>query len=355
MSIEYRRITAVEDLNRAVDLEIEVWGMNGRDAVPANLMRSVSMHGGAVIAAYDDAQMIGMSLIFPLKSGSRFIAWSHMAGVKPAYQGQNVGFGIKQAQRVWALEQGYDEMRWTFDPLQRGNANFNLHRLGATASIYHRNYYGQMMDAINGQMTSDRLEVVWKLRDRRVKALAGGKAAAAAPMPEAVVLSSDADGNPIAAASDAPCLFAQIPRSLKSLMPDEINAWRMALRASLEDAFARGYVAVDFVEQGSSCGYVLEAPEPYYLYVLRCGDDSLYTGMTNDLDARLKQHNTGRGAAFTAARLPVTLLAAWKFRNRSSAMQAEAAFKKLKRTSKLEMIRSGKLYRDSTEFVAQIQ
>jgi predicted GNAT superfamily acetyltransferase len=283
-----------------------------------------------------------------------------MAGVHPDYQGQNIGFGIKQAQRVWALEHGYDEMRWTYDPLLRGNANFNLHRLGATAAIYHVNYYGRMEDEINILEDSDRLEVIWKLKSPRVKKLAAGNDSIVDDQPfsaDEFALTIDKSGKPALnpnCALDAERFFVPIPRSISGFDLDTAQSWRLTLREMLQDAFERGYVAVDFVEQDSTCGYILHAPTPYYLYVARCQDDSLYTGITNNLHKRLQQHNSGKGAAYTRSRRPVTLLGAWKFRNRSQALQAEAAFKQQTRAAKLTRLDKGGQYRESINFLVEI-
>lgn len=72
----------------------------------------------------------------------------------------------------------------------------------------------------------------------------------------------------------------------------------------------------------------------WYLYVLRCGDDSFYTGMTNDVARRLAEHQAGHGARYTRAHRPVALAGAWQFPDRAAAMRAEAAFKKLQRQVK---------------------
>ena len=76
-----------------------------------------------------------------------------------------------------------------------------------------------------------------------------------------------------------------------------------------------------------------------YMYVLECGDGSLYTGYTTDVQARLKKHQTGKGAKYTRARLPVTLLYQEEHPNKPAAMSAEALFKKKTRQAKLAYIK----------------
>ena len=77
--------------------------------------------------------------------------------------------------------------------------------------------------------------------------------------------------------------------------------------------------------------------------MLRCSDGSLYTGWTNDLEHRLKMHNSGRGANYTRARLPVQLVYYEVFATKSEAMRREAAIKKLRRAEKLMLVRSFRL------------
>ncbi len=70
------------------------------------------------------------------------------------------------------------------------------------------------------------------------------------------------------------------------------------------------------------------------MYVLECADGSLYTGYATDVHARLAAHNAGKGAKYTRARLPVSLLAYAQFETKHDAMHAEYAFKQLTRDEK---------------------
>ncbi len=74
------------------------------------------------------------------------------------------------------------------------------------------------------------------------------------------------------------------------------------------------------------------------VYILRCGDGSLYTGIAKDVRARIKQHNEGRGATYTRSRLPVTLLYQQNGFNRSEALIREAQIKAMPRSKKEEII-----------------
>lgn len=74
----------------------------------------------------------------------------------------------------------------------------------------------------------------------------------------------------------------------------------------------------------------------YYLYILKCADKTLYTGITTDLERRILEHNESKlGAKYTASRRPVELVYSKKFKNRSMASKEEARIKKLKRVQKI--------------------
>ena len=75
------------------------------------------------------------------------------------------------------------------------------------------------------------------------------------------------------------------------------------------------------------------------VYILRCGDGTLYTGWTNDLDKRLKTHAAGKGAKYTRARLPVTLVYAEAFKSEHEARSRECRIKRLSRSQKLSLIK----------------
>lgn len=342
-SVEIRLLSEPDELEAIVDLEIDVWGVPPRDATPMNLMRPIVMHGGLALGAFLESQPVGMALALPLRHGGRWVLWSHMAGVHPDFQGQGIGFALKLAQRDWALGNGYSEIRWTFDPLQRGNANFNLRTLGATADTYHVAYYGLMQDEINRGDISDRVEASWKLKSSHVKALVQGRRPAVGSDVLGRgqrILQPDSSGAPEISEIEptaALCLTA-VPRSRAALSNEALQSWRVGLRQALQTAFARGFVAVDFLDGDDYSWYVLKAPPTWYLYVLRCADHSLYTGITPDLAARLTRHQAGKGAAYTATRRPVEMIGAWAFGGRGEALKAEIVFKRQTRAAKLACV-----------------
>lgn len=80
-----------------------------------------------------------------------------------------------------------------------------------------------------------------------------------------------------------------------------------------------------------------------YTYILKCADDTLYCGWTNDLEKRLKAHNAGKGAKYTKSRLPVALVYYEKFETKIEAQRREYRIKRLTRCEKLKLISSQKI------------
>lgn len=349
--VELKIVDDVTCLSSFVDLEIAVWGLNPRDAVPLNMLHAVIANGGSLIGAYiqGESDPVGMTFGFPARYDGQWVFWSHMTGVHREYQRSGIGLMLKLRQREWALEHGFQTIRWTFDPLQAGNANFNLRLLGAKADRYYINYYGEMADTINAGLPSDRVVARWDLRKQRLTPPKhDGRPSETWP------LSADRSGKPhLGPAIDTAFKthFVEIPARISDLQHadhDLALSWRLALRNILKPALDSGAVLTDFVRANDRCCYVLSIPVAWYMYVLLCADNSLYTGITNNLPRRIQQHNSARGAAYTASRRPVRCLAAWRFPNRVLAQRAEAAFKKQSRVAKLGRIESRAAFHDGT-------
>ncbi len=93
----------------------------------------------------------------------------------PAGLGRSVGFALKVHQRAWCLRRDVRVIAWTYDPLIRRNAYFNLVKLGARPVEYLRNFYGVMDDVINGGTETDRMLVHWDLRSAAAAEASAGR------------------------------------------------------------------------------------------------------------------------------------------------------------------------------------
>lgn len=81
-----------------------------------------------------------------------------------------------------------------------------------------------------------------------------------------------------------------------------------------------------------------------YVYVLRCGDGSLYTGWTNDLEQRLAAHQSGKGAKYTRGRLPIEMVYFEEMPDKSAALKRENELKKLKKAEKELLIKASRQF-----------
>jgi predicted GNAT superfamily acetyltransferase len=261
--IRFRVLTEVDDLEEIARIAEDVWGVN--QGIPVNLMRALATHAGVIIGAYEYDDPVGVSAAFVAMHPRTL--WSHMTGIRPDKQRSGVGTGLKWAQREWALQHGFEEIHWTFDPLQRGNAHFNLHLLGATAVSYIPNFYGIMNDNITGSLPSDRVIAEWRLRDPIVESLSLDRETRPkmpAPSSDSILLNMDERHMPIVRplADRAQC-YVRVPPRLSDLQrqnEEAALAWRLAQRETLMPLLERGYRAVDFLSDGQFHAYFLVKP-----------------------------------------------------------------------------------------------
>lgn len=234
------------------------WGLTDESyVVPVATMVGAQLHGGLVLGAFlPGGEAVGISFAFLGRIEGRFGLYSQLTGVVPGYQGHGIGAKMKQYQRDFARRQGLAVIAWAFDPLQAGNAHFNLDRLGATARRYVVDMYGPRTDALNTGTPTDRLIVEWET-DAQPRAAAGPRAIAELP-----VLIKDGSAR---LDLDAPEVFLEIPEDITRLRresPEQAKAWQQAVREAFLGAFGAGYRAVRFarVEENGvkRCGYVLE-------------------------------------------------------------------------------------------------
>ena len=151
------------------------WGISEEEyVVPIATMVGAQLHGGLVLGAFlSDGRAVGVSFAFLGRIDGRLGLYSQLTGVVPGQQGHGLGGRLKQAQRQFARDAGLEEIAWAFDPLQAGNAQFNLGRLGARSHTYVENMYGTRTDALNAGVPTDRLIVLWSTVDKPPPDVAG--------------------------------------------------------------------------------------------------------------------------------------------------------------------------------------
>lgn len=93
------------------------------------------------------------------------------------------------------------------------------------------------------------------------------------------------------------------------------------------------------MKENKICRRAIKRRDRYYVYILECKNGTYYTGYTNNLENRLKEHNSGRGAKYLRGKLPVKLVYAKEYKYYKSALNGERNIKKLARTQKEELVR----------------
>jgi predicted GNAT superfamily acetyltransferase len=225
----------------------EIWGP-GRDGgpIPTELLRALAHAGNYVVLARDREGPVGACVGF-LGAPSGETLHSHVAAVSPRVRGAGVGHAIKLHQRAWAAERGIARITWTFDPLIRRNAYFNLTKLGARAQEYLVDFYGSLVDVVNDGQGSDRLLVSWDV--------VGRPAPDDPPANPVDVLVVGPDDRPLvhSVPTDAPALRIQIPsdvEALRRIRPDLAHEWRAVVRQVFATELADGARVTGFDRSG---------------------------------------------------------------------------------------------------------
>ena len=250
--VEIRPLDGVAEFEAGSALVCRIWD-DADPKAPVNLLRALSHAGNFVAGAFADGTLVGISIGFFGADGGGFHLHSHITGVDPAFQGRSVGFALKQFQRSWALERGASTIHWTTDPLVRRNLFFNLVKLGATVVAYHDDFYGQILDGVNGSDASDRVVVRWELDSERAATAASGTVELPAGSGGSVLLRTDTAGKPEVCAADGDTLLVWVPDDIVAMRahaPEVAHAWRLALRETAGRLLSDGYRAETITRDG---------------------------------------------------------------------------------------------------------
>ncbi|MFF8918905.1 GNAT family N-acetyltransferase [Streptomyces sp. NPDC015032] len=255
LDVEIQLLRTVPELQQAEALLRAVWNTPDTAEPPLALdvMCALAHTGGYVAAAYLGTAMVGVTAAFRTVGDSLH---SHVAGVVPAMHGRGIGAAMKLHQREWAAEAGLSAISWTYDPLIRRNAYFNLHRLGAAAETYLPDFYGPLDDGINDGGKSDRLFVSWPVHATSHAPKPLPDLAAAVP-----VLEPDGNEEPVLRPATGDVLRCATPvdaESLRKRDPACARRWRSAMREALGGALENGYRIDGFVRSG---WYILQRKE----------------------------------------------------------------------------------------------
>lgn len=255
-----------------------IWrNADGKSPAPMHILRAFAHAGHYVAAARHDGELVGAAAGFlsptdPAVGGGRseLLLHSHLAGVHPGWRDRHVGLALKLHQRAWALARQVGRIEWTFDPLVRRNAYFNVAKLGAHLAHYAPNFYGRMDDGINAGDDSDRCFVRWDVGSRRAVEASEGRLTEpdleALPPAAVTLLRDDGQGRPqVADDGRLPgralglCWVPDDIVGIRAEDPERAQAWRVALRRTLGAALAAGCVVSGMTRSG---WYVVEQSRP---------------------------------------------------------------------------------------------
>ena len=264
MDVVVRELRGPQEAEAAAHLMAAVWGTPLEAApIPGDVVASISSWGGCLLGAFAGEDLVGVTVGIAAAPNSTTLA-SLIAGVLPQAKGLGVGRALKAAQREWAARRGVTHIEWTYDPLVRRNAHFNLVRLGADIASYHVEHYPPIPDGINAGDPTDRLLARWDVRDAAPRTarptddlLAEGAL---------VRLAEGEDGRPRRHDprpeddGDAAWLVGT-PTDVETLRTTDRAAsleWRRALREVVLEAFADDRRITGFTTTGD---YVLTRPD----------------------------------------------------------------------------------------------
>ncbi|MFD9961597.1 GNAT family N-acetyltransferase [Amycolatopsis sp. NPDC058986] len=259
--IRIRELGEPAELRELNELFRGIWRPDPRNPpITEELLRVLAHTGNYVGGAFLDGGLVGAAIgLFAEPAG--YALHSHITGVGALARGRSVGFALKLHQRAWALERGLARITWTFDPLVRRNAHFNLVKLGARPAEYLPDFYGPMDDHINGGGATDRLLMSWELAAPDVEAAATGHPCFAQPVPHAECALANEDGRPEPRETGASVVLVDTPADIEGLRladPACAALWRERMRAALSGRMAGGAAITGFTKDGK---YVLETED----------------------------------------------------------------------------------------------
>ena len=223
-NLDIHELDDAAGMRRLMTLFNQIWGST-TPIVGVELLRAVQHAGGYVVAAHLGDQIVGGSFGFLGRHQGQPSLHSHVTGVLPGVRHTGVGRAMKLHQRAWAADHGLGWVTWTFDPLVRRNAHFNIDVLRAQIHEYLVDFYGPIDDAINAGDESDRLLVAWPVSDQPAAAARDTADTIAIATPDDIVVLRRTD-RPAAA------------------------AWRQRLRTELGGRLADGGRVVGFTSRG---------------------------------------------------------------------------------------------------------
>jgi len=222
-NVEVRNLHRADEMGPIITVFQQIWG-SPTPLVGVELLCAIAHSGGYVAAAEYSGEVVAGSFGFLADHHGAPALHSHVTGVVPGVQHAGIGRAMKYHQRDWARAHGLDWITWTFDPLVRRNAWFNIAVLGASIDDYLINFYGPMDDVLNANDETDRLLVAWSTGEPESQQRPRGDHRVETP--DDIV-------------------------ALRRTDPDLALQWRQRVRTELTTLFDQGAKVVDFTRDGA--------------------------------------------------------------------------------------------------------
>lgn len=262
---EIRPLRTLDEMRACVALQKLTWGEDCTEIVPVSVLRFLERIGGVAAGAFDGTELVGFVVGFPgMDEEGRPVHWSDMLAVRPGLRDRGLGERLKRHQRDVLLPRGVRHVYWTFDPLEARNAYLNFAHLGAVSGEYLPDYYGDTDSPLHSGTATDRLVADWPIASDRVRLrLAGERPDRDSAAVPALLEAGGGDApRPLTREPppEAASLRIMVPadfQTLKAADPALAAEWRAASRAAFQDAFVRGYRALDFLRGYPAGSYLL--------------------------------------------------------------------------------------------------
>lgn len=234
-----RRVETLAEYHECVDIQEETWGLNFRERVPSAILMGAQKLSGVCAAAFaPGGRMLGFVFGLTGPSKGELVHWSDLLAVRAEARGGHVGERLKRYQRELVRAVGVETIYWTFDPLVARNAHLNLRRLGARASEYVVNMYGNNTGSpLHGTLETDRWVAAWDVAPAHEDAPADPRANGV------FVVDASSDGTmPVnKGMSSSSVIRVAVPADFEKLTHEQRVAWRDATRRAFLHYVALGY------------------------------------------------------------------------------------------------------------------
>lgn len=222
--IDIRLLSTPPELAEASDVLMQIWGST-TPIVSREMLRAVEHSGGYISGAYDGSRLIGVSFGWRAQYHGEIALHSHVTGLLSGKRHSGLGRSLKFHQRDWARKHDITWITWTFDPLVRVNAWFNIEVLGGQVAEYLPHFYGEMTDSINANDESDRALMAWRVDESCLRPATDPNQHQRIAVPEDIV-------------------------SLRKSDPQLALQWRRNVRSAMMAALDEDYAIVGFSRDG---------------------------------------------------------------------------------------------------------